>query len=103
MSQRPTPVRRVLATSPFDRSPKIDTTVYDLGDWVSHDRHGLGRVVGGEPGVNVIADFRGGNVVRVALPSTMLSKLDSAEDAPEDDAAPAPSPAPAPEVPSAER
>ena len=79
MSQRPTPVRRILATSPFDRSPKVDTTTYALGDWVSHDRHGLGKVVGGEPGVNVIADFRGGNVVRVTLPSTMLSKLDEAD------------------------
>ena len=84
MSQRPTPVRRILATSPFDRSPKVDSTVYELRDWVSHDRHGLGKVVGGEPGVNVIADFRGGNVVRVTLPSTMLSKLDSSEDAPLD-------------------
>jgi len=88
MSQRPTPVRRILPTSPFDRSPAVDSTVYELGDWVSHDRHGLGKVVGGEPGVNVIADFRGGNVVRVALPSTMLSKLDPAEasaDLPEDE------------------
>lgn len=85
MSQRPSPVRRILATSPFDRSPKVDSTVYELGDWVSHDRHGLGKVVGGEPGVNVIADFRGGNVVRVTLPSTMLSKLDSADEAEPDD------------------
>ena len=88
MSQRPTPARRILATSPFDRSPKVDSTTYALGDWVSHDRHGLGKVVGGEPGVNVIADFRGGNVVRVTLPSTMLSKLDPSEAEAEVDAEP---------------
>lgn len=86
MSQRPAPVRRILPTSPFDRSPKVDSTVYELGDWVSHDRHGLGKVVGGEAGVNVIADFRGGNVVRVTLPSSMLSKLDASEAGVEDPA-----------------
>jgi hypothetical protein len=82
MSPRPTAARRILATSPFDRTPKVDPTTYEVGDWVSHDRHGLGRVVGGEPGVDVIADFRSGNVLRVTLPSTMLAKLDAEDPTP---------------------
>ncbi len=74
MSPRPTAARRVLATSPFDRSPAVSET-FELDDWVSHDRYGLGKVVGGEPGVDVVADFRGGGILRVALPSSKLSKL----------------------------
>ena len=75
MSPRPTAARRVLATSPFARAEAVDATAYELDDWVSHDRYGLGRVVGGQPGIDVVADFRGGGVLRITLPSTKLAKL----------------------------
>lgn len=74
MSPRPTAARRVLATSPFNRAV-ADIVVYEIDDWVSHDRYGLGRVVGGQPGIDVVADFRGGGVLRITLPSTKLAKI----------------------------
>lgn len=75
MSPRPTAARRVLATSPFNRAATADIVIYEVDDWVSHDRYGLGRVVGGQPGIDVVADFRGGGVLRITLPSTKLAKI----------------------------
>jgi hypothetical protein len=46
-----------------------------VGDRVSHDRYGLGTVIGTEDGdAAVLVDF-GSKVVRIALPSTKLVKL----------------------------
>lgn len=56
--------RRVLATSPFQRSdsPPATTDGYDVGDRITHDRLGLGRIVGIDPQFLTV-DF-GGGVVR---------------------------------------
>lgn len=37
--------KRVLATSPFRDQPQQATPVYEVGDRVTHDGRGLGRVV----------------------------------------------------------
>jgi len=48
---------------------------YALNDRVSHDRYGLGTVIGTEVGdAAVLVDF-GPKVLRVALPNTKLVKL----------------------------
>lgn len=75
MSTRPAGPRRPLASSPFN-APVDDrpVVVYEVGERVTHDRHGLGRVVGIESETAVLVDFATG-VRRVTLPSTMLSKL----------------------------
>jgi len=45
-----------------------------MSDRVSHDRYGLGTVVGTENGTAVLVDF-GPKVLRVALPTTKMVKL----------------------------
>ncbi|MGH8836028.1 MAG: hypothetical protein ACRDWG_13695 [Actinomycetes bacterium] len=46
-----------------------------MSDRVSHDRYGLGTVIGTEDGAAaVLVDF-GPKVLRVALPSTKMVKL----------------------------
>ena len=48
---------------------------YSISDRVSHDRYGLGTVVGTENGdAAVLVDF-GPKVLRVALPTTKMVKL----------------------------
>lgn len=73
MATRPR-ARRVLPTSPF-KTAVADAQTFEVDDWVNHDVNGLGRVVGGQEGVDVVVDFRGGHVVRFALPSTKLTPL----------------------------
>ena len=80
MSPRPAVRRRFLPTSPFNKPP-AEAVVYEVGDWVSNDKHGLGRVLSFDAGnadvpATVVVDFRGGNVRRITLPSANLSKLD---------------------------
>jgi hypothetical protein len=80
MSPRPAVGRRYLPTSPFQK-PVVETVVYEVGDLVSSDRHGLGKVVsveGGTDGVpsTIVVDYRGGNLRRTTLPSTSITKLD---------------------------
>lgn len=56
--------RRVLPTSPFQRSdnPPATTDGYDVGGRVTHDRLGLGRIVAIDE-LFLTVDF-GGGVVR---------------------------------------
>ena len=80
MSPRPAVRRRFLPTSPFNKPP-AEAVIYEEGDWVSNDKHGLGRVLSFDAGTSdvpatVVVDFRGGNVRRITLPSANLSKLD---------------------------
>jgi len=80
MSPRPAVRRRFLPTSPFNKPP-AEAVIYEEGDWVSNDKHGLGRVLSFDAGTSdapatVVVDFRGGNVRRITLPSASLSKLD---------------------------
>jgi hypothetical protein len=61
------------ASSPF--APHVDPVVeqYALDDLVSHDTHGLGRVVGVDAG-GVTVDFRG-STARIATPFRKMTKL----------------------------
>jgi len=62
-----------LAGSPF--APHVDPIVeqYALDDRVSHDAHGLGRVVGVDAG-GVTVDFNGA-MARIATPFRKMTKL----------------------------
>ena len=71
-----TGTRRALPGSPFNRQPAVAIVAsYAMSDRVSHDRYGLGTVVGTENGdAAVLVDF-GPKVLRVALPTTKMVKL----------------------------
>ncbi|MEV1052816.1 hypothetical protein [Streptomyces sp. NPDC049887] len=68
--------RRHLPTSPFHRptppAPPIEH--FDVGDRVSHDQFGLGRVTGVEGADAVLVDFSG-RQGRILSPFTKLTKL----------------------------
>ncbi|MEU0986904.1 MULTISPECIES: hypothetical protein [unclassified Streptomyces] len=68
--------RRHLPTSPFNRAqagPPIEE--YAVGDRVSHDQYGLGRVIAVESGnAAVHVDFAG-RKGRIPSPYTKLAKL----------------------------
>ncbi len=67
--------RRHLANSPFN-VPVIDTPVeqFAIHDRVTHDRYGLGSVIGIEADIAVLVDFDG-QPVRITSPYPKLSKL----------------------------
>jgi hypothetical protein len=69
-SSRP---RRPLASSPFRADPEPIILEFELGELVSHDSYGMGRVVGVETAA-VTVDFRP-QVVRIPRPFPRLSKL----------------------------
>jgi hypothetical protein len=49
---------------------------FTVGQRVTHDRHGLGTVVGVEDGdIAVLVDFGGDGVQRITLPNGKISKL----------------------------
>lgn len=68
-----TPVRRQLASSPFQPHPEPTIEQYALNDLVSHDSHGLGRVIQVEAAA-VTVDFRSRRV-RVTSPFHKMEKL----------------------------
>ncbi|MBZ2196940.1 hypothetical protein [Occultella gossypii] len=67
---------RSLASSPFNnlRLPPPPPVLFEVGQRVTHDRHGLGRVVGVEGEIATLVDF-GDRVVRVAVGSGRLHAL----------------------------
>ncbi|QDP95433.1 hypothetical protein FOE78_05500 [Microlunatus elymi] len=73
MTTRSEPERRRLAGSPFQPEPELLISHFGLGDRVSHDRYGLGRVVGADPG-GVTVDFDA-RKVRVASPFKDMERL----------------------------
>jgi len=75
MSSRGTGGRRFIPNSPFSTSePAEPAETFEVGDQVSHDRHGLGRVIEKTGSTELVADF-GSTVRRISLPSTKLTKL----------------------------
>ena len=79
MRSRGTGTTRALPGSPFNQPPAVAIVAYAMSDRVSHDRYGLGTVVGTENGTEngnaaVLVDF-GPKVLRVALPTTKMVKL----------------------------
>jgi hypothetical protein len=70
----PSPARpRHLASSPFQPDPEPVIEIFERDDLVSHDVHGVGRVVGVESGA-VSVDF-GSKVLRVTSPYSKMTKL----------------------------
>lgn len=72
MTNRPAR-RRHLASSPFQPEPDPVIETFGLGDLVTHDSHGLGRVIGVEPDA-VTVDF-GAQTVRVTSPYRKMTLL----------------------------
>jgi hypothetical protein len=68
-----TPVRRHLASSPFQPDPEPTIEQYELNDLVSHDSYGMGRVVQVEAAA-VTVDFRS-QIVRIKSPFSKMTRL----------------------------
>ena len=66
--------RRHLPTSPFNRPPAPPAEQFAEQDVVTHDKYGLGRVVGGEGDTALIIEF-GSRQVRIMTPCAKLTKL----------------------------
>jgi hypothetical protein len=68
--------RRPLANSPFKPAQAEPLKEFAVDDLVSHDRYGVGRVVGLEGEHAVAVDFRSSDgVIRVKAPYLKLHKL----------------------------
>jgi hypothetical protein len=67
--------RRPLPGSPF-RAPEPDLPAenFAVSDLVTHDKHGLGTVIGVEEGVSLVVDF-GSHKQRLKMPCSKLTKL----------------------------
>lgn len=72
-SRRPGSQRRHLATSPFAQQREPEVECFELDDRVSHQAHGLGRVVGKESAA-VTVNF-GTRTVRIPSPFHKLERL----------------------------
>lgn len=66
--------RRHLPGSPFNAPQAPPVKVFALGDRVTHDRYGLGVVIGVEEDIAVLVKF-GAQQVRVTTPFTRMSGL----------------------------
>jgi hypothetical protein len=65
--------RRYFPGSPFQADSEPTIEQFEFGDLVSHDAHGMGRVVGAEANA-VTVDF-GTQTVRVMSPFAKMAKL----------------------------
>jgi alkanesulfonate monooxygenase SsuD/methylene tetrahydromethanopterin reductase-like flavin-dependent oxidoreductase (luciferase family) len=67
--------RRYLPGSPFNAPPPAPPAEqFALHDQVSHDRYGLGVVIGVEDGTAVLVDF-GPRQERITMPCPKMTKL----------------------------
>ena len=66
--------RRPLPGSPFNAPPAPPVKVFAMGDRVTHDRYGLGQVIGVEEDIAVLVQF-GSQQVRVTTPFARMSAL----------------------------
>ncbi|CAL9524470.1 hypothetical protein SUDANB176_03918 [Streptomyces sp. enrichment culture] len=71
---KPAAPKRHLATSPFKAPVTPAPKHFAVGDQVTHDAHGLGRVIGVEDGIAALVDF-GPTRVRVLSPYAKMTKL----------------------------
>ncbi|MET8629046.1 hypothetical protein ABZW30_35815 [Kitasatospora sp. NPDC004669] len=69
-------VRRHLPTSPFKARVEAPPKRFAVGDRVTHDSYGLGRVIGleGDGDIAVLVDF-GSQQERITPPYTAMFKL----------------------------
>lgn len=74
MTTLPARAGRHLASSPFRPQPPIVIETYVVNDRVSHDKYGLGRIVGVEAAA-VTVDF-GSESVRIASPYGRMELLE---------------------------
>jgi hypothetical protein len=75
MKPRSAASRRHLSSSPFNvhsAAPPVET--FAVGDRVTHDKHGLGRVTDVQGEAAVVVQF-GSEQVRVTAPFSKLTKL----------------------------
>lgn len=73
MTKLPAP-KRHLPTSPFKAPVRPAPKHFAMGDQVTHDVYGLGRVVGIEEGIAALVDF-GSAQMRILSPYTKMTKL----------------------------
>lgn len=66
--------KRYLSTSPFKAPVAPSPKQFAVGDQVTHDMYGLGRVIGIEDGIAALVDF-GSAQVRILSPYAKMSKL----------------------------
>jgi hypothetical protein len=67
--------RRFLPTSPFNAPPAAPPAVqFAVQDQVTHDKYGLGRVIGVEDDAAVVIDF-GSRQERITTPCSQLTRL----------------------------
>ncbi|MEV6010540.1 hypothetical protein AB0M29_27445 [Streptomyces sp. NPDC051976] len=71
---KPDATKRFLPTSPFKAPVAPPPKEFQVGNRVTHDVYGLGRVTGVEEGVAVIVDF-GSLQKRIMSPYTKLTNL----------------------------
>ncbi|MFI5685343.1 hypothetical protein [Streptomyces sp. NPDC051636] len=71
---KPAAPKRHLPTSPFRAPVTPPPKHFALGDRVTHDMYGLGRVIGIEDGIAVLVDF-GSKQARIMSPYGKMSKL----------------------------
>ena len=71
---KPAAPSRHLPSSPFKPPVTPPLKQFAMGDRVTHDEHGLGRVVGIEDETAVLVDF-GSLKARIASPYGKLTKL----------------------------
>jgi hypothetical protein len=71
---KPAAPKRHLPTSPFKAPVAPASKHFTLGEQVTHDVYGLGRVVSIEDGIAALVDF-GSVQMRVLSPYTKMTKL----------------------------
>ncbi|MFI8850358.1 CarD family transcriptional regulator [Streptomyces sp. 891-h] len=71
---KPFAPKRHLPSSPFKAPVTPAPKHFAVGDQVTHDTHGLGRVIGVEDGVAALVDF-GPAQMRISSPYTKMTKL----------------------------
>ncbi|MFC6159934.1 hypothetical protein ACFWUU_11390 [Kribbella sp. NPDC058693] len=67
--------RRHLSTSPFQRRVPAPIETFEVGDRVSHDKEGIGRITIVEGTEAVVVDLGKGRLLRVPAPFHKLHSL----------------------------
>ncbi len=71
---KPGASKRYLPTSPFKAPVAPPPKEFTVGDQVTHDMYGLGRVLGIEDGIAALVDF-GSRQERILSPYHKMTKL----------------------------
>ncbi|MEK2472608.1 MULTISPECIES: hypothetical protein [Streptomyces] len=71
---KPAAPKRHLLTSPFKAPVPPTPKHFAVGDQVTHDMYGLGRVIGIEDGIAALVDF-GTAQMRILSPYDKMTKL----------------------------